>query len=191
MHVFVYSFNFNNVQYICFSHLHAESTLFLTYKFRFKQCISITDTVLKKHWGCKLGSLRLVMLIEKVPGFLNVWLTSCGQKLDYRPITRALVLQLNVRAAVIGWCHLSCPEEVSHCKIWSLAPSLLFCPCVHDINNNLLKGRPVIQHTLFSDNQNWLIDFYLQIFLGASGPQCLLIESFACHLQKKRIPTCW
>jgi hypothetical protein len=131
MHVSVYSFNFNNVQYIYFLHLHAESTLFLTYKFRFKQCISITDTVLKKHWGCKLGSLRLIMLIEKVPGFLNVWLTSCGQKLDYRPITRALVLQLNVRAAVIGWCHLSCPEEVS-------VEFVCFTP--HEHLNGLFRG---------------------------------------------------
>jgi hypothetical protein len=83
-------------------------------------------------------------IVVKVPGLLNIWLISCEQKLDFLAITRALIWELSVRAAVIGWCHLRCPEEVSHCKIWSLAPSLLLYPCAHDISLFFSRTGPVI-----------------------------------------------
>jgi hypothetical protein len=116
------------------------------------------------------------MLIENVPDLHNTRLTSCVQKLDFQPITRALVWELNVRAAVTGWCHLTCPEEGSHCKIWSLAP-LLLCPWAHDIKtwSILLKGKicDLADYLQFS----WLEHFWKDSGWG-DGPNSISIHDF-------------
>jgi hypothetical protein len=44
-------------------------------------------------------------------------------EMDFQPITGALIWELNLRMAVIGWCHQRCPEEVSHCRygVWHIS----------------------------------------------------------------------
>jgi hypothetical protein len=73
---------------------------------------------------------------------------------------------VNVRADVIGWCYLRCPEVVSHWMIWSLVSSLLLHPCAYDINNSmLLKGRPcgigyVLKQPLWGEpGRMWLFHY--------------------------------
>jgi hypothetical protein len=62
------------------------------------------------------------MLIEKVPGSLDIWLTSCGQKLDFQPVTRALSRR-------------SEPLQDMESGTFSLTPSL--CTTLHMISKTV------------------------------------------------------
>jgi hypothetical protein len=66
------------------------------------------DPALEKNCGGKLVTLQLVSTVDREGARLTqylayfMWTGICGQGFDFQPITRALVWELNVRAAVIG-----------------------------------------------------------------------------------------
>jgi hypothetical protein len=115
----------------------------------------------------------------------------------FQPLTRALVLELNARVIAIGWCPVKRPEEVSHCNIWSLAPSLLLYPCAHDIKNfffsmagpvvSYCKLWPVLWYSWPLRNHNCIV--YFREEFSTTGLSLLVVQatrwcSWMTHLYK-------
>jgi hypothetical protein len=70
-----------------------------------KECFDV-NAAIDKH--CLLVKLFAGVIAGKLPCFLHTWLTSCGQKLGFQPITGALACELNVRAALIDQGQVTC-----------------------------------------------------------------------------------